>query len=185
MAKNVIVDEMRCLVETDEVGSDDVYLMTFRGRIPLRGSIATDTEFTVHGGIDYWVDFDSGEKGRRGVVLAAYDPASLYIVQLVEKDDGRDVAGNVRELYKATLELAWTAALARTTGHSASDRVAVLVSSITSAVRGLNSIHMELPKGNDDEIGGPRRLILPAANPSAVMHFAGDGGLYRTAFKVA
>ncbi|WP_181719699.1 hypothetical protein [Nocardia gipuzkoensis] len=31
---NVIVDEMRCLVGSDEVGSDDIYLMTFRGHIP-------------------------------------------------------------------------------------------------------------------------------------------------------
>ncbi|MFD6456215.1 hypothetical protein ACFWF3_36130, partial [Nocardia sp. NPDC060220] len=182
---NVIVDEMRCLAETNEAGSDDIYVMTFRGRIPSNGSVATDTEFTVHGGIDYWVNFNSGEKGRRGVVLAAYDPRSLYVVQMIEKDNGRDVSGNVRELYKSGLELAWTAALARTIGHSASDRVAVLVSSITSAIRGLNSLHMEFPKGNDDEIGAPRRLILPAGNPSAVLHFVGDGGHYRTAVRVA
>ncbi|WP_433600500.1 hypothetical protein ACQPXH_01145 [Nocardia sp. CA-135953] len=185
MAK-VIVDEMKCIVDTDEEGSDDVYLLTWRGQIPLGDSVVTQTEFTVHGGIDFWDNLDTGETRRGDVTIADYDPRSLYIVQLIEMDFGRDVAGDPRRAYKQILEGQWALALSRTLGQPATLRTAVLTATVRETLRVLNNRAMEFPLGNDDELGPPRRLQLQAAsNPAAVEHFTGEGGLYRFTFKVA
>ncbi|WP_329405309.1 hypothetical protein OG563_25945 [Nocardia vinacea] len=70
----VIVDEMKCIKQSTEAGSDDVYLLTWRGQIPLSDSVVTQTEFTVHGGYDFWDDMDTGETRRGDIAIAAYDP---------------------------------------------------------------------------------------------------------------
>lgn len=183
---NVIVDEMKCIVDTEEGGSDDVYLLTWRGRIPLGDSVVTRTEFTVHGGYDFWDDLDEGETRRGDIAIAGYDPRSLYVIQLIEKDNGRDVVDDVRRAYKQILEGQWALALSRTLGQPAALRTSVLVATVRETLRVLNNTAMEFPLGNDDELGPPRRLQLQSAsNPAAVEHFAGEGGLYRFTFKVA
>jgi hypothetical protein len=182
---SVIVDELKCVEETDEAGYDDVYLLTFRGRIPPTGSVATQTEFTVHGGYDFWTNFETGETHRGDVVIAAHDPKSLYIVQLIEKDNGRDVVDGVRRLYKQILEGQWALVLSRTIAQPDAVRAAIGTRVISETLRGLNDNAMEFPTGNDDEIGAPQRLSLQASNPAAVVNFAGDGGRYRATIKVA
>ncbi|WP_063042346.1 hypothetical protein [Nocardia pseudovaccinii] len=182
---NVYVDEMKCVDESgsgiDEWGSDDVYLLLFRGRIPTGAAVQSSTEFTVTGPGGFWDVMDDGDRRSRDVLVATFDPASLYVVQLIEKDDGRDVAGDVTGAYRTGLNLAWTAALARTIGQSASQRRPVLAQAISDSLRALNEVFMELPKGNDDEIGRPQ--ALPTKQP-AVLEFKGASGLYRTTFKV-
>ncbi|MEV0296310.1 hypothetical protein [Nocardia sp. NPDC050710] len=88
--------------------------------------MVTQTEFTVRGGIDFWTNLDTGEARRGDVPIAAYDPKALYIVQLIESDNGRDVTGDYRRLYKQALDGQWALALSRTVGQPDGARVAAL-----------------------------------------------------------
>ncbi|WP_181719700.1 hypothetical protein [Nocardia gipuzkoensis] len=186
---NVIVDTMKCVDETgngaDEWTSDDVYLLLFRGTVPTGVNLASRTEFTVTGPGGFWDAMDDGDRRSRDVTVAAYDPTSVYVVQLIEKDNRRDVDDNVIDAYRSYLNLEWTAALARTVGQLASPRARTLATTIAGGLRGLNSIYMELGKGNDDEIGAPQRLSLPTRQSTAVLEFRGQSGRYRATFKVA
>ncbi|MFQ6326908.1 hypothetical protein ACLMAL_12290 [Nocardia sp. CWNU-33] len=189
MAK-VFVDQMKCVDETgtgiDELTSDDVYLLLFRGSIPTGINLASQTEFTVTGPGSFWDAMDDGDRRTRDVALAAYDPKSLYVVQLIERDNGRDVADDATAAYRGTLNLAWTGALARTVGQAPAQRIGALAETISDALRGLNTIYMGVPKqGNDDPIGRPQRLSLPTRQSTAVLDFRGDSGHYQGTFKVA
>ncbi|WP_433622014.1 hypothetical protein [Nocardia sp. CA-120079] len=163
---NVFVDEMKCVDETgtgiDEWTSDDVYLLLFRGSIPTGVNLASQTEFTVTGPGSFWNEMDDGDRRTRDVAVAAYDPKSLYVVQLIEQDNGRDVADDATAAYRSALNLAWTGALARTVGQAPVQRADVLAGTISDALRSLHTIYMGVPKqGNDDPIGRPQRLSLP------------------------
>src|SRR4051794_13018912 len=54
---NLVVDAIRCVEETDEVGSDDVYIVIFRGdpKPPFSSNLG------VHGPGSFWRDLDSGD----------------------------------------------------------------------------------------------------------------------------
>ncbi|WP_433724418.1 hypothetical protein ACQP0C_27255 [Nocardia sp. CA-129566] len=186
---NVFVDQMKCVDETGsgatEWGSDDVYLLSFRGSIPAGVNLASQTEFTVTGPGGFWDVMDDGDRRTRDVAVAAYDPGAVYVVQLIEKDDGRDVDGDVTAFYRSTLNLVWTGGLARTVGQAPDQRADALAGNISDALRGLNTVYMNFPKGNDDPIGRPQRLSLPTRHTTAVHNFRGDSGHYRATFKVA
>ncbi|MGW6424881.1 hypothetical protein ACWF82_19580 [Nocardia sp. NPDC055053] len=169
---------------TAEWGSEDVYLLTFRGSVPADGGINSETQFTVRGPGDYWNNFTNGDTRNRDIAIAAYEPESLYIVSLIEEDADRDVDGDTESAYRSVLDAAWTAALARTVGQSNSHRVEVLASAITEAFHGLNGKFMDVPFGDDDWLGRPQRLVLPPNSLQAVMNFKGDGGRYQATFKV-
>ncbi|MEU2032639.1 hypothetical protein [Nocardia amamiensis] len=188
MAK-VFVDQMKCVDETGtgagEWTSDDVYLLVFRGSIPAGLNLASQTEFTVTGPGSFWDAMDDGDRRTRDVAVAAYDPKSVYVGQLIEQDNGRDVADDVTALYRGGLNLAWTEGLARTAGQAPAQRADALAGTISDALRGLNTVYMNFPKGNDDPIGRPQRLSLPTRQSTAVHSFRGASGHYRVTFKVA
>lgn len=187
---NVYVDQLKCVDETgtgvDEWTSDDVYMLLFRGSVPTGINLASKTEFTVTGPGGFWDVMDDGDRRTRDVAVGAYDPKSVYVVQLIEQDDGRDVGSNEAAAYRSALNLAWTGALARTAGQPSVQRAGSLAGSISDSLRGLNTIYMGVPKlGNDDAIGGPQRLSLPTRQSTAVLNFRGSSGHYRATFKVA
>ncbi|WP_435591939.1 hypothetical protein [Nocardia sp. bgisy118] len=185
---NVTVDVMKCVDETgsglDEWGSDDIYMLLFRGSIPTGIGLASQTEFTVTGPGGFWDEMDDGDRRSRDVPVADYDPRSLYVVQLVEKDNGRDVDDDVIAAYRTALNGAWSAALTRTAGQPANERAAVLADTVSDTLRGLHTIYMEFPKGNDDPIGRPQRLTFPNAQATPVLEFSGAAGRYRVTFKL-
>ena len=180
---SVVVDALKAEEETNELGSDDVYMMTFRGPVPSGAVSAGTAEFTVVGPGSYWDDFDSGETHNRDVRLADFDTQSVYVANLIEQDNRRDIKGSVESAYRSTLNLIWALLLAQTAGQTGESRRAALASGISEALRGLNTIYMELPKGNDDWIGSPQRF-RPNASSMIDVVFRGDGGRYRARIKV-
>jgi hypothetical protein len=180
---DVVVDWVVCGEETDELGDDDVYLMLFRGELPAAGGIQGNTEFTVTGPGTFWDDMSTYDVRKRDCKVSRYDRRSVYVVQLIERDNGRDVKGSVESAYRSALDIAWTGALARTVGRSDDDRRAPLIQTIKEAMRGLNTLYMEFPKGNDDWIGSPKELAV-RADSLITIDFKGDGGRYRVGVKV-
>jgi len=179
------VDALRCITETDEVGSDDVYVITFRGNTtaPFASNVG------VRGPGTLWTDFDSGNLESTDVTIATFRADAVYVVMLVERDNDRDISGDeVIGAWRSQLDAAWKLTMFSLLGANpapaSESQRAVAAQTIVNAMLGLASIYMEFPKGNDDVIDVPKRVRI--APGQLVKHeFYGDGGHYRIAFKVA
>jgi len=178
------VDALRCVTETDEVGSDDVYIVTFRGNTtaPFGSNVG------VHGPGTLWTGFDSGDLETTDVTIADFRLDAVYVVMLVERDDSRDISGDdVLGAWRSQCDLTWKAQMLSLLGGGpgpASEAMrAVAAQSIVNTMLGLSSIYMNFPKGNDDLIDVPKRIRI---TPGQLVkeEFYGDGGHYRIAFKV-
>lgn len=106
MAK-LIVDRLRCLEEHDFFGTDDVYVVYFIGRNP-----ASASSLHVKGPGTAWANVETGDVREDDVTLdGAYDPSNFYLIALVEKDAGKDIAGdekaNVEDWMKAVYQAYW------------------------------------------------------------------------------
>ncbi|HEY7031068.1 MAG TPA: hypothetical protein VH482_07075 [Thermomicrobiales bacterium] len=181
---SLVVDALRCVTETDEAGSDDVYTVTFRGNTTK----PFDSNLGVRGPGTLWTDFDSGNVELSDVTIATYRPDAVYVVMLVERDDDRDIDGDeVLGAWRAQTHAVWVASmlslLGLSPGPATESQRAVAAQNIVNAMLGLASIYLNFPKGNDDVIDVPKRIrIAPGQN--VLEEFSGDGGHYRIRFKV-
>ena len=101
---SLIVDKIKCVEESDEVGADDIYLITFRGRTvaPFESNVGSVGPGAA------WSNFDSGETHGDDVGIAKTFSDAVYAVMMVEKDDGKDIAGDaVLGAWKAQTNLIW------------------------------------------------------------------------------
>jgi len=182
---SLIVDHIYCLEETDEFGSDDLYMVVFRGN-----TIAPfDSNVAVYGPGNFWDDFDTGEDWAQDIPIAKYRTDAVYVVMVVEKDNDRDVNGpQVVGAYKAATSLTWKAQmlslLGGGSGPATESQRATAANAIINTLQGLSSVYMEFPKGNDEIIGKPQRIKVPPTG-GASYFFIGDGGFYQVNFKVA
>ncbi|MBI5903803.1 MAG: hypothetical protein HZB84_10025 [Deltaproteobacteria bacterium] len=182
MAKRIFVDHVWCKEETDEIGSDDVYIVVFRGNTtpPFSSNVA------VHGPGDFWDDFDSGDEWSQDIPVAKFYPSSVYVVMLVEEDVNRDISGSdVIGAWKSQTDLTWKSIMLSMGGGSlTAGQKASAAQGIANTMMGLSSIYMEFPKGNDDIIGAPKQIVIQEGQ-KPVVEFKGDGGHYKIRFKVA
>lgn len=178
------VDQIWCDEETDEVGSDSVYFVVFRGN--TTGDF--NSNVGVHGPGLHWDDFDTGEATGHDKAIAQYFPESVYVVTLIEKDHGRDIAGPaVIGAWKAQTGITWKSIMVSLTlsspGPLSAQQKAGAAQGIRSAMLGLSSIYNEFPFGDDDMISQPKQIVIaPGQKPT--LTFNGDGGRYRVRFKI-
>jgi hypothetical protein len=181
---SLVVDALRCITETDEAGSDDIYTVTFRSNTikPF------DSNIGVRGPGTLWTDFDSGNVELTDVTIATYRPDAVYVVMLVERDNDRDINGDeVLGAWRAQTHAVWVgemfSLLGPSPGPASESQRAVAAQRIVSAMLGLASLYLDFPKGNDDVIDIPKRIRI-APGQSVLEEFYGDGGHYRIRFKV-
>lgn len=190
---SLVVDAVRCVEETDEVGSDDVYMIIFRGdpKPPFSSNLG------VHGPGNFWSNLDSGDL-RESKLLRFFDPDAIpiaqyfsdavYVIMLVEEDASKDISGSeVIGAWKTVCGAAWKGALLglRLSGNwpPSAAQLSTAASNVGHAMLGLASIYMEFPKGDDDVIGKPQQIVIsPGKTPTH--HFKGDGGYYRVRFNI-
>src|SRR5262245_61396284 len=106
---SLVVDKIKCVEESDEVGSDDIYLIVFIGRtVPPFGSA-----IGVVGAGSAWSDFDTGETHGADVDTNAFTASdAVYAVMMVEKDSSRDISGNaVVGAWKTQTDGIWKATM--------------------------------------------------------------------------
>jgi hypothetical protein len=182
---NLFVDAVRCVSETDETGSDDVYLVVFRGdpKPPFNSNLG------VHGPGQPWSDFDTGELDPTDVSIAKFFPDAVYVVMLVEEDDGRDLSGSdIIDNWKLKCGIAWRNAMLSIAagGHlpPTPALAAAAAQSVGDAMRELAKTDMEFPTGNDDPIGSPQQVVIAPGQTPTLVFKSGDGGVYRIRFKV-
>src|SRR5215204_4857766 len=94
------IGQLKCNEETDEVGSDDIYFVVGIGRrstSPKKGEIKVITSSN-------WLDLESGDRLRtRDVTIdSAFNSQDFYTITMVERDNGKDVAGSALKVAKDT-----------------------------------------------------------------------------------
>jgi len=181
----LVIDAVRCVEETNEAGSDDVYIVIFRGdpKPPFGSNVG------VHGPGSVWSDFDKGELEGTDVSIANFFPDAVYVIMLVEEDNARDISGkDVLGQWKFECGAAWRAAMISLAVGGLLPptpvQIAAAAQDVANAMHGLASIYMDFPIGNDDAIGNPQQVVI-APGQTPTLHFKGDGGYYRIRFKVA
>ena len=171
----LVVDSVHCVEQSDESGSDDVYLIGFIGRTvpPLATALGT------RGPGALWSNFDTGEKEGTDVDTGLFTAAdALYAVMLVEEDAAKDISGDqVLGEWKFQTNAAWKATmLARVAGglptNSAAGRSEGFIA-IKDTLNGLAALYMELPFGDDDVLN-TKRVTINQPGQSQVIRFRSD-----------
>jgi hypothetical protein len=184
-ASRLVVDKVQCWVETDESGADDVYMVLFRGftTAPFSSAIA------VRGPGNYWTDFDAGEPWNQDIDIAGWSADSVYLVMLMEQDDGTDVTGGTLNMIKTATAATWSMqmlsmTLANNGGPITAAQQATAAQAVKSAMEGGLGPELPWPFSNsqDSVIETKRIIIAPGQVPSFFFH--GEGGLYSVWFKV-
>jgi hypothetical protein len=101
----LVIDRIKAVEESDELGSDDIYLVGFIGRTvaPFKSALGS----IGPGGA--WSDFDTGEIHNTDVgtgLISASD--AVYVVMMVEEDNATDISGTeVVGAWAAQTDLIW------------------------------------------------------------------------------
>jgi hypothetical protein len=157
---SLIVDKIKCVEESDETGTDDIYLIVFQGR-----TIAPYVSgLNSVGPGSAWKDFETGKTRHADLRVAPTNSDSVYAVMMVEQDSSKDIAGEaVIGAWRAQTDLVWKSImLGLDAGGIATDTAAARnagFAAIRNALNGLSSIYMEFPKGDDDVIDVERVTI--------------------------
>jgi hypothetical protein len=184
---SLVVDRIKCNEESDEAGSDDIYLIVFQGRTVA--PFATGLNSIGPG--NFWDDFDTGEVENTDHRVASTNADAVYAVMMVEEDAAKDITGDeVLGAWRAQTDLVWKSIMLSMvaggipTGTEASRSAAF--AGIRSALNGLASIYMSFPKGNDDVID-VRRVTITQSGQSQMIRFRSpsdkEDATYRVTFK--
>lgn len=169
----LIVDKIRCVEESDEVGDDDVYLIMFIGRTvaPFRSALGSIGPGSA------WSGFATGETHNTDVSSGLFTAAdSVYVVMMVEKDHGKDITGDaVLGAWRAQTDLIWKSImLGMVAGGINPGTESAKQSGFTgmrSALNGLASLYMEFPKGDDDVLD-VKRVTITNPGQSQTIRFS-------------
>jgi hypothetical protein len=156
----LVVRKMDCLEETDEIGSDDVYMAVFRGSFTLPPNVK------VVGGKDTaWGDMSTGKSVLKDVVLEdTYQPENVYVAALIEQDVNRDLL--VGSAWAKVMEF-WANNWTKFAGNLGYE---------TCAMTALLLFGLD----NDEFLGVKRIPAISAAGGIGVpLEFSADGGTYK------
>lgn len=195
------VTKVRCLIETDEVGSDEIYILVTG--VNLKTPIP-NVEVTRYGP---WVNVDEGDLLQTLPLIPGIDPDQIpdlpwrvpcwglngkpasidhpndviFLVSLMEHDDGDPAAA--RTLVKSAV----VASLAATMGMNRADRIKKLINDINGALKiPTGAPNFDDPVGSTQELRLSQTLLQVASGAKAKnLVFTGDGGQYRVRFELS
>jgi hypothetical protein len=165
------IGQLKCLEETNENGSDDIYFVVGIGRrsTPKVGKIK------VFASPD-WSNMSTGDMRYRDVTLdSAFSSQDFYTITMVERDNGLDITGSELNDVKvkfASLWQDWGVNVQGLTDSQIFDKIRYEMNLVIGGA------------GNDDMVGSTRLLKKPSLGNNTDMIFQGDGGKYKVWFKV-
>jgi len=182
---SLVVDKIKSVEESDEVGADDIYLIVFEGRtVPPFDAVLNSV-----GPGTAWSDFDTGETHNADVRIGSTNGDSLYAVMMVEKDRGKDVTGAaVVGAWRSATDLAWKTHMGSLLvgGLPTNTERAKIAGfgAIKNTLYGLSSVYMEFPKGDDDVLD-VQRVIITTPGQSQTIRFRSnvEDATYDVTFK--
>jgi hypothetical protein len=182
----LVIDRIKAVEESDELGSDDIYLVGFIGRTvaPFKSALGS----IGPGGA--WSDFDTGEIHNTDVSTGLFSASdAVYVVMMVEEDNATDISGTeVVGAWAAQTDLIWKSVMLGLvaggipTGSESAKSSGFVA--IRNAMNGLASIYMAFPKGNDDVIA-VKRVTITKKGESQTIKFRSNAedATYDVTFK--
>jgi hypothetical protein len=159
----LVVNALRCVQTTSGIGSDEVYMVIFRGSFnqPPNVMVIPPNEANSP-----WESMSNGKLVKEDILVdGIYQAENVYVAALVE----RDVDNNILENWSTVTNL-WANVWTKVKTNEMWEQVAHL-----AIVLGL---------GNDDLIGRPKIIphIYTDGGTGTLVVFKGDGGTYRARF---
>lgn len=178
----LILKRFQCVVETDEIGADSPYFVTFVGDITT-GDI--DVKMTRQG--NWHNEVDQGETWIVNETVAQnfdFKPAkTLVLCAMVEEDEGVDINhSEVQNLIKTGMKTRLKQY--RDTGSNVI--TPLITNGMASTLRGL--VHMALITGSgaaDDFVAVKPLKLNGNTGDQSVVPLIGDGGRYNVRYTVA
>jgi hypothetical protein len=174
----LILKRFQCAVETDEVGADSPYFLTFVGDI---ASGATSIKMTRQG--NWHNEVDAGEIWTVNETVSqgfGFVPnKTVVLCAVVEEDEGLDVTsaevGAIEQAVKGALNQFRATGSTTVTSKVRND--------LAAAMRGAILLHLISSAGARDDIVGVKPLVLNGKmGEQSLVSVAGDGGLYRVRY---
>jgi hypothetical protein len=166
---SLVVDRIKAVEESDESGSDDIYLIVFHGRTvpPFKSGLNSI------GPGNFWDDFDTGEAENSDHRVATTSSDGVYAVMMVEEDSSKDITGaEVIGAWRAQTALIWRSIMLSMVAQGIPTGTETAKSAgfagIRDALNGLASIFMEFPKGDDDVIDVERVTITQSGQSQTI-----------------
>jgi len=170
---NLILNDFRCVEETDEAGWDSPYFVTFIGH---PGTTPTSNVITTRK--DSW-DNNIGSGSYRApqmTVASGVDIKTLVLVALMEEDVNPDITGANLTKVRDTMQW-WCSGVGSVSGISLTQLAAEVRPEF---VKALNKFCV-----NDDNVDVHRLPITTLSGLLPLLHFFGSDGHYRVRFKMA
>lgn len=177
----LILKRFHCVTETDEVGADSPYFLTFVGDI-VNGK--TSLRLTRQG--NWHNEVDQGEIWQVNATVADgfdFKPArTLVLCAMVEEDEGLDISGNEIE----SMQAAMAQRLNQYRATGANVIKPIITNGMAQLLRSLVLMSTLSSAGARDDIVGVKALKLSGnAGEQALVSLVGDGGHYRVRYAVA
>ena len=177
----LILKRFACVVETDEIGADSPYFLTFVGDIASgKTSIKLTRQGNWHNEVDQGETWVVNEQVADGFDFVA--SKTVVLCGMVEEDEGIDISpaetDNIRQMLAA--RLAQFKATGSTTVTS------LIRSNMVTLMRGAINLGLITSAGASDDLVAVKALALNGnLGEQSIVTLVGDGGKYRVRYGVA
>ena len=177
----LILKRFQCLVETDEIGADSPYFLTFVGDITTG---ATSIKMTRQG--NWHNEVDQGEVWTVNETVSqgfGYVPnKTVVLCGLVEEDEGIDITS----AEVGAIEGAVKSALNQFRATGSTTVTTKVRKDLATAMRSAIALHLLSSSGASDDLVGVKALVLNGkTGEQSVVPISGDGGLYKVRYAMA
>lgn len=177
----LILKRFQCVVETDEIGADSPYFLTFVGDI---GTGDTSIKMTRQG--NWHNEVDAGEVWTVNETVSqglGYVPnKTVVLCAVVEEDEGVDITSAEVN----AIELAAKSALNQFRATGSTTVTTKVRNDLAAAMRGSIFAQLLSSSGARDDIVSVKPLVLNGnTGEQAVVTLVGDGGRYKVRYAMA
>ena len=170
----LVVDSIKCVEESDEIGSDLVYLVVFQGRTSV--PFASAVKVVWRGSL--W-EFDTGNEDNWDVRAASTNADAMYAVMMVEEDYTPDfLTSDVRLAWHEKTDYIWKKLMLENLGQGIpTNNTAVKslgFSRIRDALLELASEWADWAPGSTDDVIQVKRVTITSSGQSQTLRFRSE-----------
>lgn len=170
---NLVLQEFKCVTETDEAGWDSPYFVIFTGR--RNGGVSSTVNITRRNNWDNNVG--SGGFVKPNITVGSgVDTDTLVLVALMEEDIDPDITGEELANVRAWMDVwfkAYGSVQGKTLNQLGSDMKPLFIDSLVAN------------RYNDELVKVMRLMITTSHGALPAIHFWGAGGHYWARFRMA
>ena len=177
----LILKRFACVTETDEIGADSPYFLTFVGDITTgTTSIKLTRQGNWHNEVDQGETWIVNEQVADGFNFVA--SKTVVLCAMVEEDEGIDI--NSEEVGMIKLVLTHRLAQFRATGSTT--MTSLIRSNLLTMMHGVMSNMLSTSVGASDDFVALKALSLNGqTGEQSIVTLVGDGGKYKVRYAVA